>query len=241
MNSFYGRCSFLIVYFLAVSSIFSPIRSLSFYNYLWLLLIFIWIIITVLDMPEFFGSQTFYRYSLCLFYFYIVFFTFLTDNISLGNRFLYFSHIPIFYFEYKKNYIKNRIDLNEKLVLWSLPFILLSCYLTYNLYLINPEALRWVSKAKNMGLVYMKMGAGGYNLTYFLVLFIPLLIQILKQNNLLTILQKTGLLFLIIIFSYTVFISGYFIAVAMLVVGLITIFFPNYLSFKSLSFIFIFF
>ncbi len=240
MNLFYGRCSFLIVYFLSISSIFSPIRALSFYNYLWLLLIFIWIIITILDMPAFFGSQTIYMYLTCFFLLYTVSISFLTQNVSLGNRYLEFSQIFIFYFEYKKNILKNQAKNNSKLIIWFMPILILSCILTYRLYLTNPEALRLVGKSKDMGLYYMQMGAGGYNLAYFLVLLIPMLIYMIKQNNQLIIIKKVICLFLIGLFSYVVFISGYFIALMMLLVGFVTLVLPTKINLKTLVVLFLF-
>ena len=116
MKSLYSYFSFLIIYFFAVSSIFSPIRALPFFNYLWLFLIFLWFLITLLEMPGFFGNQTIYMYSICIFIFYTVFISFFTKNISLGSRYLEFSQILIFYFEYKKNVIAKRAGQNRRVI-----------------------------------------------------------------------------------------------------------------------------
>tara|TARA_Y100001980_G_C14549530_1_gene331464 strand:+ start:589 stop:1695 length:1107 start_codon:yes stop_codon:yes gene_type:complete len=178
-------------------------------------------------MPGFFGNQTIYMYSICIFIFYTVFISFFTKNISLGSRYLEFSQILIFYFEYKKNVIAKRAGQNRRVILFFIPFLLTSCYLTYNLFLINPEALRWVGKSKAIGYQYMVMGAGGYNLAYFLAMLVPILILILKQDHYLEYRYKVGIIVLISISLYIVFISKFFISLIITLIGFSFLFLPK--------------
>ena len=115
-RSLYHYFCLIIVYIFAVSSIFSPIRALPFYNYLLPILIGMWLFFTSLDFPRLLFKPTIYRLLVFYFIIYTVVFSYIMNNSSIGNRYLEFAQISIFFLEYQKNTLINRSSDNEKLI-----------------------------------------------------------------------------------------------------------------------------
>jgi hypothetical protein len=213
--SFLYILSFLIFFVLALSSIYPPIRALTFFNYLWPLLMFSWIIIAYLARQNFFRQVTTHSIVVSFFFVYTIFIAYLSGNGFIGNRFLEYSQIILFYIAYKFYYDKNH---NIILILLLSPFLIITSYITLSEFFNSSMIARLSKKDTDAGIEYMMNGIGGYDFIYALTFIIIILFFTLFYKNV----KNKLLIFLItLLFLFTVLLSNFTIALILLFIGLL--------------------
>lgn len=218
-RSIFQILSLIMIYFLAVSSIFSPLRALTYYNLLWAFCIVGWFALTALDNPRYVFNLTIYKFAIYFYVIYTVAFAYLTNNGPIGNRFFQLAQLPLFYMAYEKNKLSGWDKDNRILIALSTPFILITCYLTLNAYRINPMISRAVKKQYEIGVEYMKMGIGGYHFIYFLVIAFAILLFFIF-NKYRPINRKLKILGIgvLLVFAMNIILSNYSLAFLILIV-----------------------
>lgn len=209
--------SMLLIYFLAVSSIFSPLRLMPYYNQLIAGSVLGWFALTLLGSPGYFFRPTLHSFAIYVFIIYTVLFAYLTNNDTIGNRFFELAQIPLFYLAYEKNRYYGQSRDNLLIVALFVPFIFITSFLTLYAYRINPYISRATKKQFSTGVENMKMGIGGYEFVYFLVFLLAvgvffLLCKHQRFNRKQTIVGLIGLMVLIV----NITLSNYSLAFLML-------------------------
>lgn len=221
-KTFLFKFSNLLIFFLAVLSIYAPLRALSYFTQLWVITLVGWIVFTILDSPKFIFSPTPYKISVYFYIIYTITLPYLTDTIYIGNRYLELAQIPIFYLAYLKNKSFGCGKSSLKLIYWLIPFILLTNYSTIKALLLNPWAARGAGNFnESMGFELTQEGVGGYGFIYFLVVLIPILIAILNQESILRKRNKIIGYIIFLIFIVNIILSNYTTALLLLILSML--------------------
>lgn len=231
-STVFHKISLIIVFLLAVASVFSPLRAIPDFNLLWASCIFAWYVLTALDKPIFLLKFNIYNYVLYFFVLYTIITPYLFGNDRIGNRFFEISQVFLFYLAYKKNkYINRNID-NVWIVKWLIPFLVITSVKTVYAYQFDPDISRTIKRGSEVARENLLNGIGGYELVYFLVLVTPLIVMLLiNWHHVLGKLNSLMLLILIIIFSVNIVLSNYAIALLLFIFGVIII-----IAIKKISF-----
>lgn len=182
-RSFFYICGLVMIFLLALSSIFSPIRALSYFNQIWAICIIGWFFFTFLENPFYFLIPSRHRFAIYLYLIYTIGVAFMVGNGSIGNRFFELSQLLLFYMAYEKNKLSGRNQDNLFIIKLIAPFVLITCYITIMAYSIDPFISRTIKSSQGEGIQYLKMGVGGYEFIYFLVILVPILIFVLFNKN----------------------------------------------------------
>ena len=165
----------------------------------------------------------------------------MTNNGPIGNRYFELAQIPIFYWTYQKNKLIGRNKDNRLIIKGVIPFILISCFLTFKAYLVNPHSIRAAKQKYESGIELMQMGVGGYNLVYFLVILVAIMIYVYFNTNV-KIRNKYRFLHFVIFTSsiIIIIISNFTTALLLLIFMFACFFFPKKINFKRILLFFIF-
>ncbi|WP_226742862.1 hypothetical protein [Polaribacter gangjinensis] len=212
-----------MIFILALSSIFSPIKSLSFFNVIWALCIIGWFVFTFLENPTYLLLPSKHILAIYFYIFYTIIIAYLSGNGTIGNRFFELSQIPIFFMAFEKNKLLGRNNDNLFIIKLLIPFVLLTSIITLNAYRVNPYISRSLKVSQGLGVENLRKGIGGYDFIYFLVLLIPILIFVLGKTK-----KKTSrfvFIIMIILFSFNIVLSNFSTALLLLLLGLFMGFF----------------
>ena len=218
------KLSMLLLVFLALSSIFSPLRAIPYFNQIWALAMVSWFILSAIDTPRFLFKT--YVYSLLVFFFvlYTVFVPYIYGNYVIGNRFFEISQLFLYYFAFNKNKYIGRPQDNLLLVKLIVPFVIVTSALTIFDYQLNPYISRSANNTTEFGRDALLRGVGGYELVYFLVIVMPILIILMLNKR---IIKKTKYLilvfFMILLFGYNIIQSNYATALLLMSFSLFAI------------------
>lgn len=232
-----------MIFILGMSSVFSPIRVLPFFNQMWAVCIVLWCAFSILDKPYYFFIPTRARLLLYIYIIYTITVPYMLGNGSIGNRYFELSQLPLFYLAYEKNRLQGRNSDNLLIVKWISPFILFTSLVTLSVYRINPDVSRMLKTSQGLGIEYSKMGVGGYEFIYFLVAFIPILLFMFFDKNWIARKKYKILVFVVIgVLSLNVVFSNYSTALFLLILGfLFSMFFKKinkaYIIFYFLLFV----
>jgi hypothetical protein len=182
-RSFFYIGGLAMIFLLALSSIFSPIRALSYFNQIWAICIIGWFFFTFLENPYFLLKPSRHRFAIYLYLIYTIGVAYMVGNGSIGNRFFELSQLLLFYMAYEKNKLSGRNQDNLFIIKLISPFVLITCYITIMAYSIDPFISRSIRASQGEGIEYLKMGVGGYEFIYFLVILVPILIFVLFNRN----------------------------------------------------------
>jgi hypothetical protein len=227
---------FLLV-FLALSSIFSPLRAIPYFNQIWALAMVSWFILSAIDAPMFLFKAYVYSLLVLFFFLYTVFVPYIYGNYAIGNRFFEISQLFLYYFAFNKNKYIGRPQDNLLLIKLIVPFIIVTSMLTIFDYQLNPYISRSVDNATEFGRDVLLRGVGGYELVYFLVIVMPILFIMMLNKR---IIKKTKYLilvfFMILLFGYNIIQSNYATALLLMFFSLFVIIFLRKISIGRLFF-----
>lgn len=213
--------SLFVIYCLAVMSISPIIRSLPFFNYLWPLLMMLWIFVTFIYQPDFYIKSNLHQLITFLFFFYAIFIAFTAGNGFIGNRFLEYLQIFIFYWAYQYNKIYGYKFDSLKLLSYFAPVVIITSIMTVMQYITNPNISRTAKKDTAAGLEQMSQGVAGYEFIYFLVfIFASLLFVIVGRKLRFNFFTKVLLYFVLLLFLINIVLSNFMIAVLLVLISL---------------------
>lgn len=212
-----GLC---VIFILGLSSIFSPIRVLPFFNQLWAVCIFFWVVCVLLDNPIYLLKPTKFRLVLYVYLIYTISLAYIAGNGLIGNRYFELSQLLLFYLAYEKNSLQGRNSDNLLILKWLFPFIILTNLITLYIYKTNPIVSRLLKTSQGLGIEYSKIGVGGYEFIYFLVIFVPILLFVFTRNHIKMDKKYRALgVVLIILFSINIILSNFSTAFFLLILG----------------------
>ncbi len=182
-RSFSYVCSLVVLYLLALCSVFSPIRGLASFNAIWASLLSAWFLFTLIDTPIFILYPTRFRLLMFVYIIYTISVAYITGNGAIGNRYFELAQIPLFYMAYEKNKSIKRSNDSFWLIALLTPFVFYTGVVTFFALLRDP----WISRSiatKEIGTeVYLRLGVGSYEYIYFLVIVFGILLFVLYNSN----------------------------------------------------------
>jgi hypothetical protein len=231
--------SILTVYCLAVISILPQIRALPSFNYIWPLLIMVWIFFSFLANPLYFIRPSLHRLYTYIFFGYVIVIAYISGNGFIGNRFFEFMQVFIFYWAYEINKKRGRQEDGIKLILYLVPVVTIICATSISRYQTSPYASRLAKKDTTSGLELMSQGIGGYEFIYFLLFVAMIMLYVIayKGSNI-KVIPRVGFMTLLLIILATLVFSNFTTVLLMLSLSLIVrIFFPHVKRYTLLLFL----
>jgi len=229
--------SLLIIYCLAIMSIFPPIRALSFFNYIWPLLMTVWLLTSFLSSPAYFLKPSRHQLVGYIFFAYVIIIPHVSGNGFIGNRFLELFQILIFYWAYDINMKRGRQKYNERITLFLVPIVIVICVNTILKLSSSLYASRLAKKDTMTGIELMSQGVGGYEFIYFLVFVsASILYLILDKKTNLKAATKGGIGALLILSLVTIVLSNFMLAFLLIIIMLLIRIFLPYLAIKLVIF-----
>lgn len=233
-RTFWYLISSILFFILAVSSIYPPIRAVSFFNKLWALCLIGWFATTILDNPSFLYNDRVHRLAIYGYIIYTIFVANLTGNGMIGNRFFELAQLPFFYIAYQNNKQMGRSKDNFFVLFALLPFLVITCLITIRACIEDPISARLVKKNAE-GFELMRQGIGSYELIYFLVLvFCTLLFVVFNNKRKVTFFQKSLGIGLFILFGATIVLSNFMTALLLTTIGVLGRVFLNKITLNKL-------
>ncbi len=227
--------SLIFLCFLALSSVYPPIRALTNYREIWLIGVLSWYILNLFEAPKFFLRPSLYNYSIYIFIIYTVTTSYIFDNPQIGNRFFEISQVFLFYLAYSKNSYLNRPKDNLIIIKILSPIIIYTSLVTIFAYRFNPHISRGTIIETTEVNQVLLLGIGDYAFIYFLLIYFAILFNIFYYRRYLTNSKLLLPLFLIcLIFGINIVLSNYAIAFILFVFSVIMI-----LVIRKLNFIWI--
>ncbi len=215
--------SILIVFYLAVSSIFPIIRVFPWYNLSTVIATLLWVALAALSHPNFFISSSIYRFLLIFFVIYTATMPYFFNQNEIGNRYLILSQIFIFYlfYEYNKKYSHKKS--NIRIVIYTLPFIIFTSLRTLYGLISNPYLVRSIKSEGEHSEFLHKQGIGGYEFIYFLVIVISILFFAILMRKALSFRFKHvgSVVVIMLLFGFTIIFSNYFTGLLVMVFSLL--------------------
>lgn len=209
-SSFLYKCSLILIFLLAVSSLFSFFRAVPYMNQLWASFMLGWIVLTMIDSPKYIFQPTTYRLLVYFYVIYTVGIAYATNNSAIGNRFFELAQLPLFFIAYQKNKLIGGEKDNWLIISWVTPFVLFTSYMTIKKLLTDPWASRASSNTTENGLELLKIGVGGYHFIYFLVFVIAILLFFLfNKNQALKIQYKVIGVGILLMFTINIILANY--------------------------------
>ncbi len=213
--------STLLALYVAIASIYSPLKTFSYFNLTWLLAMLIWILGTFIVRPNFFINMPLQRIATVFFIVYSCLIAYLSGNITIGNRFLNIAQIPFFYWVYQYNTMNNSHQSNYTIIKWTIPFLIITCIKTGLGLLEYPYLSRSIKTGGEESEFLWQQGIGGYELIYCItilsIIILYMLINTYKNNK---IAHNLVLIIFIPIFLGVIILSNYFTALIMIVSSL---------------------
>lgn len=210
--------SHMILTLLCVSSMFPPLRTVPYFNYIMALCIFGWIITMILFYPQWYLGNIGYNYVAYFLLIATVILPYMLGDMVVGNRYLGFLHIPLFYLAFKHNLLQRNNKLSLIIALAILPFIIIVSLRTLIAYRTYEYASRAAKIQYDEGFELLRSGVGGYDFIYGLV-FLFALLYLVTLNK--TVRMKRGLLLIVLaslmIMSIIIYQSLFTIALILLV------------------------
>jgi hypothetical protein len=237
-RTLFYKAGLLMIFILGLSSIFSPIRALSFFNEIWAICVISWFFFTFLENPYYLLIPNKHRIAIYVYLIYTIGIAYIAGNGSIGNRFFELSQIPLFYMAYQKNKLAGRNSDNLLILKLLVPFVILTSFITINAYRINPYISRSIKTSRGLGLDYSRMGVGGYEFIYFLVIVVPILLFVIfNKDRPIGKMNKFVGLIIIIVFSLNIVMSNYSTALLLLILGVIMRIFLKRISYLRAFFL----
>lgn len=226
----------VMIFFLALSSVFSPIRALPFFNQFWAICIIGWFVFTFLENPYYLLIPSRHRFAIYVYLSYTIVLAYIAGNGSIGNRFFELSQLPLFYMAYEKNKLSGRNKDNILIIKLVAPFVLITSFITIMAYSSNPYISRSI-KASGEGVEYLKQGIGGYEFIYFLVILVPILLFVLFSRNH-SVNKKYRFLGIGcgLLFGINIVLSNYSTAFFLLILGIFMKLFFNRIKYSNIFF-----
>jgi hypothetical protein len=175
--------SLIILYLIALCSIFSPVRGLSSFNIIWASLFVAWFFFTLFDTPAFILVPNRLRLWMLIYIIYTVSIAYITGNSAVGNRFFELSQIPLFYIAYEKNKLTNGNVDNLWIIAFTIPFVFYTWIITFFALLKDPWISRTIATREAGTEVYLKLGIGSYEYIFFLVIVFGILLFIVYNSS----------------------------------------------------------
>ena len=210
-----------IVVFLAVGTIFSPLRMIGGYNQLMAILLIMLMVLLALQSYRLKPKHTLFNILVYIYIIYTTVFPYLVSAISIGNRYLHLSLMPIFYLAYVRNKDMGQVSTNYIIILLVSPFIVLSSIFTIKAYQSNDYASRAAKHVDQEGLDLLASGVGGYELVYFMLFIAIIALFTVNRKTLLNI-NFTNVIIVVVLFvsTYIIVKSNYTIAAYLLYISL---------------------
>jgi hypothetical protein len=228
------KASLLITFMLGLCSFFPPLRSLIFFNELWVVFLISWLLFTFLNNPNFFLKPNKHRRLVYLYFILTVGVAYVSGNNVIGNRYLELFLIPLFYMAYENNKQSGSNHDNLLILKFTAPFILITSFLTFQALLINPYASRSIKISQNLGKVSSSLGIGGFELIYFLVIVYTILLFFIYFNFKIKNVTITIITFLLFA---TIILSNFSTALFLIFIGSIIRVFFNRIYYSRIVFI----
>ncbi|MBA4294356.1 hypothetical protein C0431_15460 [bacterium] len=210
----------LFAFLFVLMNIFPPFKSIPGYNFVTLLPLLLWVACAFLQNPAFFtifSKNPLHRQVVIFFAAYTILIPYLFGNGIIGNRYLVFAQLLSFYFIYQYNRYYGYERSSFRIVMWSLPFVLITSIITFYSLRTNPWLARSIKSSGEYSAQVQSQGFGGYEFIYFLV-FICILILFIALNRGFISLSRTKQLFfgiiLLQLFS-TVLYANFFTALVL--------------------------
>ena len=218
-------CTFFAFY-LAVSSVFPPIRTMSGYNVFSIIVMFSWIACAFVAKPTFFtifAKDPLHKQVVIFFVAYTTIVPYLFGNGIIGNRYLTYGQVLIFYFIYQYNRTYGYKNSSKTIIKWSVMFIITTSALTLFGLINNPYLSRSIKSSGEYTTSLQSQGIGGFEFIYFSVfLATTLFFLIINKNSLdLQLHKKIAIYSLFTLTVFTVIYSNYFTALIMLTMSLL--------------------
>lgn len=222
---------------MAVMSVLPSIRALPFFNFIWPVFIFTWILISFLYSPSFFIKPNSHQLVTYLFFIYTISIAYIAGNGFIGNRYLEYSQIFVFYWAYRLSIKKGKLDDCLKLLFWLLPVIVTTSIITILAYASNSNISRTSKKDTLVGLEQMSQGIGGYEFIYFLVFILaPILYLLIDSKIKFSIIKRIFSYLLIGIFVGNIIFANFTTALILLIIIFIIKFMIPKLTSSKLAF-----
>ena len=214
--------SLLILYCLAVMSIFPPVRALPIFNYIWPVFVLAWILTVLIESPGYFIRSNFHQLIAYLFFSYAILIAFISGNGFIGNRFLEYFQILIFYWAYRLNEKKGMQQDSVRLLLCLLPVFVFTSILTVTEYVANPNISRTAKKDTLAGIEQMSEGIAGYEFIYFLVFsFASILYLVVNKKSKFASFKKIIWLIILGLIMTNIVLSNFMIALLLMFVSVV--------------------
>lgn len=210
------HCNIGILFALAVVSVFPPIRSIAFLNQLWAVLLLGWFATITMAYPKFWFNSTFHRLIIYAYIVYVLIVANFSGNGVMGNRYFELFQIPLFFIAYYTYTQMGRIQACRRVVLGLIPFLIFTCISTIRACISNPFAARY-TKGSLEALANMRVGIGGYELIYFLVVAFAICLHL--YFSIFSFKYKIGLGVLMVLFFTTILVSNFMTALLLTIVS----------------------
>lgn len=223
-NPFSQKFCTMIAFYLAVASIFPPLKGLPGYTLSCLAAMLVWILCAALAKPSFFTIFTkspLHKQLILFFLVYTSLVPYLFGNDVIGNRYMTYAQVLIFYFIYQYNRAYGYNNSNKAIIKWSLPFIIYTSIVTLYGLINNPYLSRSIKSSGEYSTDLQSQGIGGYEFIYFLVFVGIMLMFVVMNKRVLNFRNKLAVHSLLALFVLTVVYSNYFTALIMLIVSLV--------------------
>lgn len=221
---------YIVSVFLAVNSIFPPMKAIPGITLITFIFMFVWIFLAFTKNPFFFIKMPFHRLLTFVFILYTVLVPYLLGNDTIGNRYLAISQIFLFYIIYVFYRDHGKQKYNIGIIKWVIPFLIYSAVKTVLALCSNPFISRSIKSHGEYSLRVSSQGIGGYELIYFLTLFCIIQFYISFIHKEKTISKKMHILNLMMLalFSTVIVLSNYFTALVICVTSIILLLFIKF-------------
>jgi len=215
-------------------SIFPPIRSFSFFNQLWAILLLGWFATITIAYPKFWFNSTVHRLVIYAYIVYALVVANLTGNGVMGNRYFELFQIPMFFIAYYTYTQMGKVQACRRVIMGLIPFLIFTCISTIMACIKNPLAAR-SSKGGMEALANMRAGVGGYELIYFLVVAFALCLYLYFSIS--SVKYKVGLGVLLLLFFATIVASNFMTALLLTTVSVAVKVFLSKITINKIIFI----
>ena len=205
-----------ILFTLGVMSIFPPIRSFSFFNHLWAVLLLGWFLSITIAYPKFWFNSAAHRLVIYTYIVYALVVANLSGNGVMGNRYFELFQIPMFFIAYYTYSQMGKTQACRRVIMGLIPFLIFTCIATTRACISDPFAAR--SSEEDMeALANMRAGVGGYELIYFLVVAFAICLYLYFSIS--AVKYKVGLGALLLLFFVTIVASNFMTALLLTIIS----------------------
>lgn len=214
-------------------SIFPPIRTFSFSNHLSAAMVLSWFVTITIAYPKFWFNSTVHRLVIYGYIVYALVIANLSGNGVMGNRYFELFQLPMYFIAYYTYTQMGKVQACRRVIMGLIPFLIFTCISTTRACIAYPFAAR-ESIGGVEALARMRVGVGGYELIYFLVVAFAICLYLFWSIQ--SIKHKVGLGILMILFFATIVASNFMTALMLTTVSVVVRVFLSKITINKIIF-----